>query len=248
MGTNLGYLGAAQATLAAWQTATGQDANSISADPLFVSTTDLHLSGPSSPAVDAGTPIAGITIDIDGDTRSATTPDIGADEPPPPTPTPTPTDTPAPPTATPTDTPTNTPAPPTATPTDTPTNTPAPPTATPTDTPTNTPAPPTATPTDTPTNTPVPPTATPTDTPTNTPEPPTATPTNTPVAGVCGPVTIDPNVAIPDGNPAGICFPIVVNDVGVVSNVTVQTAINHTWIGDLDFRLYAPVDRPSWRC
>jgi len=79
-GVTLGYLGSARATLGDWQTATGQDANSLAADPLFVSTTDLHLSGAASPAVGAGTPIAGITIDIDGDARSATTPDIGADE------------------------------------------------------------------------------------------------------------------------------------------------------------------------
>lgn len=77
---SVGFLGAAQATLGDWQVATGQDANSISADPLFVSTTDLHLSAAASPAVDAGTPIALIFSDIDGGARSATTPDMGADE------------------------------------------------------------------------------------------------------------------------------------------------------------------------
>ncbi|OQC39836.1 MAG: hypothetical protein BWX64_01561 [Acidobacteria bacterium ADurb.Bin051] len=79
-GVTLGYLGSARATLGDWQTATGQDANSLAADPLFVSTTDLHLSGAASPAVGAGTPIAGITVDIDGDARSATMPNLGADE------------------------------------------------------------------------------------------------------------------------------------------------------------------------
>ena len=73
----------AQATLANWQTATGQDANSISVDPLFVGATaptaNLHLQG-SSPAKGAGTPISGITTDFDGDARSATAPSIGADE------------------------------------------------------------------------------------------------------------------------------------------------------------------------
>jgi hypothetical protein len=74
-----------QPTLAAWRTATGQDAASISADPQFVSTTDLHIN-PSALMVDAspvngaGTPIAGITDDFDGNPRNATTPDIGADE------------------------------------------------------------------------------------------------------------------------------------------------------------------------
>ncbi len=76
----LGYLGAAQATLAAWQAATGQDANSVVGDPLFVSSTDLHITNESSPASNAGTPIAGITIDIDSDLRSTVMPDIGADE------------------------------------------------------------------------------------------------------------------------------------------------------------------------
>ena len=69
----------ASVTLADWQTATGQDANSISGDPLYVSTTDLHLTA-GSPCLNTGTPIAGITNDYDGNTRSATTPDIGADE------------------------------------------------------------------------------------------------------------------------------------------------------------------------
>jgi hypothetical protein len=80
-------------TLANWQSATGQDANSISADPLFVSpngtatTVDLHLQS-GSPAIAAGTPItsttvnplSGITNDFDGDNRNPSTPDIGADE------------------------------------------------------------------------------------------------------------------------------------------------------------------------
>jgi hypothetical protein len=73
------------ATLADWQAATTQDAHSIAADPLFAaangsaSTVDLHLLA-GSPAAGAGTPIAGITTDFDGDTRSATNPSIGADE------------------------------------------------------------------------------------------------------------------------------------------------------------------------
>jgi len=77
-GQKIGFLGSAQATLANWQTATGQDANSLSVDPLFVSTTDLHLLGTST-LINSGTTIAGITTDFDGQTRDAT-PDIGADE------------------------------------------------------------------------------------------------------------------------------------------------------------------------
>jgi hypothetical protein len=66
-------------TLADWQAAVTQDANSVSANPSFNSATDLHAS--SAAVNNAGTPAASITtVDIDGQTRSATTPDIGADE------------------------------------------------------------------------------------------------------------------------------------------------------------------------
>lgn len=78
----LGFLGADQATLAAWRTATGQDLASVSGTPFFMDSTNLHIDSTQTPSVisNAGTPIAGITIDIDGQTRHATTPDIGADE------------------------------------------------------------------------------------------------------------------------------------------------------------------------
>ncbi|MFN7965607.1 MAG: hypothetical protein U0V87_07965 [Acidobacteriota bacterium] len=78
----LGFLGSDRTSLAAWQTATGQDAASVVGDPLFNSNTDLHIniSGALSAVENVGTPIAGVTVDIDGDTRSVTTPDIGSDE------------------------------------------------------------------------------------------------------------------------------------------------------------------------
>ncbi|WP_168797569.1 MopE-related protein [Neolewinella litorea] len=63
--------------LAAWRSASGQDAKSLSFDPQFVSATDLHATAPA--LANAGTPIAGITKDIDGQSRDAT-PSIGADE------------------------------------------------------------------------------------------------------------------------------------------------------------------------
>jgi len=75
-----------QLTLANWRTATAQDANSISVDPQFVNPTgtaatlNLHIAC-GSPARNSGIPIAGITTDFDNDTRNATTPAIGADEP-----------------------------------------------------------------------------------------------------------------------------------------------------------------------
>lgn len=73
------YTGVDRTTLADWKTATGQEANSLSANPLFVSATDLHLQS-TSPVINMGTPIAGVTTDFDGETRDAATPDIGADE------------------------------------------------------------------------------------------------------------------------------------------------------------------------
>ncbi len=76
---NVGYAGGSEyITLADWKTGTSQDANSWSVDPLFVSSSDLHLIA-GSPMDDKGTPV-GITTDIDGDARDANTPDIGADE------------------------------------------------------------------------------------------------------------------------------------------------------------------------
>jgi hypothetical protein len=71
-------------TLAEWQAATGQDPHSISADPLLLSVTDPHVDNgagrPVSPLANAGTPDAAVTVDFDGDPRSPTAPDIGADE------------------------------------------------------------------------------------------------------------------------------------------------------------------------
>jgi len=77
----LGYLSTDQATLTAWQTATGKDANSVSGDPKFLSNIDLHID-PSqiSPVGNTGQYTVTVTDDIDGNTRNATTPDIGADE------------------------------------------------------------------------------------------------------------------------------------------------------------------------
>jgi trimeric autotransporter adhesin len=80
-GPNLGFIGSARANLAAIQTGFGGNANSTSVLPVFVSATDLHLNPASNSGLsNTATPIAGITTDIDGDTRSANTPDMGADE------------------------------------------------------------------------------------------------------------------------------------------------------------------------
>ncbi len=79
-GSALGYFGGDVLTLNDWQTATGQDLNSISDDPHFLSSTDLHIDPNFSTVCDNGVSIATVTTDIDGDARSATTPDLGADE------------------------------------------------------------------------------------------------------------------------------------------------------------------------
>lgn len=74
------YQGTSYADLAAWQ-ALSQDVNSISKAVEFVSAIDLHLAGASIGDIDlAGTPLATVMTDIDGDTRSATSPYMGADE------------------------------------------------------------------------------------------------------------------------------------------------------------------------
>lgn len=82
VGANIGsFNGADQLTLANWQTASGQDANSVSKDVSFVSNTDFHLTGISNGDIDLlAVPITGITTDIDGNTRSKLFPYKGADE------------------------------------------------------------------------------------------------------------------------------------------------------------------------
>lgn len=81
-GSNLGYLGGAANTLAAWQAVSLQDLNSVAVNPVFISSTNLHLTAtsPGSPLDGLGTVISGFTNDIDGNVRNFTTPDIGADE------------------------------------------------------------------------------------------------------------------------------------------------------------------------
>jgi hypothetical protein len=70
-------------TFANWQTTSASDANSMSNVALsFVNTAtaNLHIAGLNPPIEGTGTPIASVTVDFDGDLRSAFTPtDIGAD-------------------------------------------------------------------------------------------------------------------------------------------------------------------------
>lgn len=80
-GTNLGNIGATdRATLADIVTGFGGNANSLNVAPVFVNpVSDMHLTSANA-ALKAGTPIAGITVDIDNNARNLGLPTIGADE------------------------------------------------------------------------------------------------------------------------------------------------------------------------
>jgi hypothetical protein len=80
---NIALWGTTPQDLATYKT-TAADVNSKSVTVTFVNaaTADLHLSGASTTDANLnGTPITGITVDFDNDTRSTTTPKMGADEP-----------------------------------------------------------------------------------------------------------------------------------------------------------------------
>jgi hypothetical protein len=79
-----GAPGAGDRTFTQWQsgTSSGGDANSITGHTVFytdITNGDLHLSNNNCVLNDKGTAVS-ITTDYDATTRSATTPDIGADE------------------------------------------------------------------------------------------------------------------------------------------------------------------------
>jgi PKD repeat protein len=75
--SNIGkWGGAAKTDLSSWQSASSQDANSISVNPGFFSNTDYHTISPDVHA--KGNPISGVTTDIEGKTRSTTKPSMGA--------------------------------------------------------------------------------------------------------------------------------------------------------------------------
>jgi parallel beta-helix repeat protein len=78
IGATLGYWSGNRATLQDWRNASAKDAQSLSVDPVFYSDEDLHV---AEILLDgAGTPVAGVTDDIDGEMRNVNNPDIGADE------------------------------------------------------------------------------------------------------------------------------------------------------------------------
>ena len=77
----LGYYTADRANLADWTSATSQDANSVSKDVTFASSTDMHLSGASVGDADLfGIAAGSITTDFDNENKSTVHPFKGADE------------------------------------------------------------------------------------------------------------------------------------------------------------------------
>jgi len=78
-GTNIGRIGTTDyATLSDWTAATGFDAHSALCTPQFVGSNDLHIV--DSEGLTVANPLSYVPTDIDGQSRSATTPCAGADE------------------------------------------------------------------------------------------------------------------------------------------------------------------------
>ncbi|MES2139729.1 MAG: GEVED domain-containing protein [Bacteroidota bacterium] len=73
-----------------WKISTGLDASSIKVDPMFISSTDLHINNSTSSSLESGgVVVAAVSSDFDSDSRpgpvgsingGGTKPDIGADE------------------------------------------------------------------------------------------------------------------------------------------------------------------------
>ena len=83
-GAYVGYYSSTdRATLDDWRAYASQDNQSVEGNPWFLneSINDLRITpGSFSPVNNVATPIAYVTTDIEGNTRNASTPDIGADE------------------------------------------------------------------------------------------------------------------------------------------------------------------------
>ncbi len=77
-GNKYAFWGGDVPSLSSLQLASSDNANTISIDPSYVSSSDLHAGSVS--IFNAGTPIAEVPYDFDGDIRSTTAPCIGADE------------------------------------------------------------------------------------------------------------------------------------------------------------------------
>jgi hypothetical protein len=82
---NFGYFSGARKTMADWVAYATIDSNSVALNPAFTSNSNLHIATgngyePIPGGTGKGAPVAGVTTDIDGETRDASKPDIGADE------------------------------------------------------------------------------------------------------------------------------------------------------------------------
>ncbi len=77
-GTQFSYWGAATSDLTSLKSVSGKEQNSLSIDPFFTSSLNLHIINPLMK--NAGTPIVGVKLDFDGEKRDTLKPDIGADE------------------------------------------------------------------------------------------------------------------------------------------------------------------------
>ncbi|MEI6765154.1 MAG: right-handed parallel beta-helix repeat-containing protein [Bacteroidota bacterium] len=75
---NCGYWYGGRTSITDWKNASARDTNSLGVNPYYISDANLHVQQPLLNNV--GRPLPQITVDIDGQTRSLTTPDIGADE------------------------------------------------------------------------------------------------------------------------------------------------------------------------
>lgn len=73
-----GFNSTSYTSLATWQAASTLDVHSVTGTLTFVSASDLHVN--SAIVNDKGALWASVSTDIDNETRSSTTPDIGADE------------------------------------------------------------------------------------------------------------------------------------------------------------------------
>jgi hypothetical protein len=77
--TDAGYI----TSLPAWKSTTAKDTYSSDVIPVFASESDLHIDATNTQNTalnNTGAQLAAVTIDIDGQKRSTSTPDIGADE------------------------------------------------------------------------------------------------------------------------------------------------------------------------
>lgn len=77
-GVNLGYISSNRTSLSAWKTGSGKDTNSVSVNPFFMTWNNPNTS--EIPLNNSAQAVSVVTDDLFGNSRSATTPDMGAVE------------------------------------------------------------------------------------------------------------------------------------------------------------------------